>query len=392
MPHGAAVHTPRLLLLTPDMPPERGGIQALVSGLLPELGRFRVRVVAPDGPGARDYDREHAYDVRRVRARPRLGPARHVALGARAVAEGVRFRPHVTLCMHIVTAPAAAALRAPWAVYFHANEILGKPRLAAFAGEHADASIVVSGYTRELLARAGAARARVHEIPPGVALPGHGTSTSPVTPAQRREPADGDPRRPTILTVSRLSAAYKGHDVMLRALPLIRERVPDVLWAVIGDGPLRGRLEAGAHAAGLDAAVSVLGAVSDEQRDAWLANGDVFAMPSRLPGSKQAGEGFGIVFLEAAARGIPVVAGNVGGARDAVADGVTGLLVDPLDEHALADAICSLLLDRELARRLGAAGAQRAQDFAWPVIGARVRSLLLELAGEEPSAAGSGSA
>ncbi len=392
MARRAAVQTPRLLLLTPDMPPERGGIQAIVAGLLPQLSGFEVRVVALDSPGADEYDREHTSDVRRVRAAPRLGPGRNVALNAAAFAEGARFRPHVTLCMHIVAAPAAAILRAPWAVYFHANEILGKPRLSKFAGERADASIVVSGYTRELLARAGANNARLHAIPPGVELPsGGGGGGDRAAVPRAAGGGDGSPRRPTIVTVSRLSVAYKGHDVMLRALPLIRERVPDVLWAVIGDGPLRERLEADVRAAGLDRAVSFLGAVSDEERDAWLGAGDVFAMPSRLPAGahpgsqaaegagKQAGEGFGIVYLEAAARGVPVVAGNVGGALDSVADGETGLLVDPLDERAVAEAVCSLLLDPGLAARLGAAGAERARRFAWPEIGARVQELLLEL-------------
>ena len=120
-----------------------------------------------------------------------------------------------------------------------------------------------------------------------------------------------------------------------------------------------------------------------EEVPAHLAASDVFAMPSRLPGGSGAGEGFGIVFLEAAARAVPVVAGNVGGALDSVADGESGLLVDPLDERAVADAICSLLLDRELGRRLGDAGALRARSFAWPVIGSRVQALLMELAATE---------
>jgi phosphatidylinositol alpha-1,6-mannosyltransferase len=382
MPRGGAGQTPRLLVLTPDMPPERGGIQALVAGLLPELNAFRTRVVALDSAGARAYDREHGLDVKRVRASPRLGPARNLVLNAVGLTQAFAFRPAVILCMHIVATPAALAQPAPWAVYFHANEILGKPRLAALAGQRADASIVVSAYTRELLAGAGADRARVHTIPPGVELPhARGAADAPRRPTSlAAADADGQ-RRPTIVTVSRLSAQYKGHDVMLAALPLVRERVPDVIWVVLGDGPLRERLQAQVRAAGLGDAVLFLGGVSDDERDAWLAAGDVFAMPSRLPGGSEAGEGFGIVFLEAAARGVPIVAGNVGGARDAVADGETGLLVDPEDERAVADAISSLLLDRDLAKRLGAAGAARARSFAWSEIGAQVQALLLELAG-----------
>ena len=102
-------------------------------------------------------------------------------------------------------------------------------------------------------------------------------------------------------------------------------------------------------------------------------------MPSRLPAGDFAGEGFGIVYLEAGAYGKPVVAGNVAGALDAVLDGETGLFVDPTDHVDVANAITRLLLDSELARRLGGAGAVHAGTFAWPVICERVEAVLLEL-------------
>ena len=104
-------------------------------------------------------------------------------------------------------------------------------------------------------------------------------------------------------------------------------------------------------------------------------------MPSRLPGAPLAGEGFGIVLLEAAAMSLPVVAGAAGGALDAVEDGVTGLLVDPEDPAALADALIALLENPARARAMGRAGAERAEGFAWPLITARVEALLIELSG-----------
>ena len=101
-------------------------------------------------------------------------------------------------------------------------------------------------------------------------------------------------------------------------------------------------------------------------------------MPSRLPGPGFAGEGFGITYLEAGAYRKPVVACTVGGALDSVVDGQTGLLVEPEEPVALAEAIVRLLLDRELAQRLGAAGRARAESFAWPRVAARMRDVLLE--------------
>jgi phosphatidylinositol alpha-1,6-mannosyltransferase len=196
----------------------------------------------------------------------------------------------------------------------------------------------------------------------------------PAMPGERRE------TRPTVVTVGVLAERYKGHDVLIRALPLVRAQVPDVQWVVIGDGPLRPALERLATAEGLDGHVRFLGALSDRERDRWLARSHVFAMPSRLPGGERAGEGFGIVYLEASARGLPVVAGGVAGALDAVVHGTTGLLVDPTDHVAVAGAIAGLLRDSGRAEALGRAGREYAARFAWPEIARRVEDVVLEVA------------
>ncbi|HLH14300.1 MAG TPA: glycosyltransferase family 4 protein [Solirubrobacteraceae bacterium] len=359
---------PRLLLITPDYPPAHGGIQLFAHRLAVGIERFQTRVVALDCEGARRFDARGTLTVRRAPSDPRLGPARQLALNAVALGEAARFRPHVTLSMHLVASPAAAAIRrlhgAPTVQYFHAREIDDKPRLAAFAARAADVVIAVSSCTARLVAAAGASPGATRTIPPGVDLP---ADPSPL-PAER----------PTLLTVARLEHRYKGHDVLVRALALVREHVPDVQWVVIGEGPLRGELEELARAHGVGENVRFLGSLEDEQRDAWLRRADVFAMPSRVPDGGTAGEGFGIVYMEAAAHAKPVVAGNVAGALDAVLDGETGLLVDPTDPAAVAAAITRLLRDERLARRMGEAGAVRARGYAWATIAARVEAVLLE--------------
>jgi phosphatidylinositol alpha-1,6-mannosyltransferase len=368
--HGGS--KPRLLLITPDFPPARGGIQVLAHRLATGLEGFETVVVTLNSGDARPFDATSGVATRRVRAGRRLGGARNAALGATAVVEALRFRPDVMLSAHIVASPAAAlvrrALGAPTVQYFHANEIPDKPRLTAFAARQADRTIAVSSYTASLMAAAGAPPVAVRLIPPGVDLPGDPDSSS----------AGRSPERPTILTIARLQNRYKGHDVLIEALRQVRARVPNVEWVVIGDGPLRGELEQLARTRGVADAVRFLGSLTDEQRNHWLRRADLFAMPSRLPGGGLAGEGFGIVYLEAAAYGVPVLAGNVAGALDAVADGESGLLVDPTDPGAVASAIVRLLLDRQFARALGAAGAARARDFAWPLIAERVEAVLLE--------------
>jgi len=358
----------RVLVITPDFPPAMGGIQSLVSNLVLNLRSVAVRVVALDSLGSGAWDAAHGLDVRRVPA----GRDRRLAnlrLNAVALAEARRWGPDVVLAAHIVASPASAALRRfgmPGIVYLHAKELPASPRLARFAVRQSDAVIAVSRYTAGLAEAAGADPRKVVRIPPGVPQ----VKPGPALPARER---------PTVVTVARLEDRYKGHDVLLRALPRIRERVPGVEWVVIGNGPLRAELETSARAGGLDAAVRFCGRVSDEERDRWLRTAHVLAMPSRLPGPGAAGEGFGIVFLEAAAHGLPVVAGDVGGALDAVSDGVSGLLVDPTSAPAVADAIAGLLLDPVRRGEMAAAARHHAASFAWPSIAGRVEALLRDV-------------
>lgn len=373
---GTSTRTPRLLVLTPDFPPALGGIQLLTYRLTAGIKGFDTRVLALDAPGAESFDTHSGLATRRVRVDKLPGAGRMAALNAVALVEAWRFRPDVALVAHIVASPAAAAIQrtlgARTVQYFHANEIGDKPKLAAFAARRADVAVAVSSYTAGLIG-AVATPADLRLIPPGVALPEDPTP-------ERREP-------PTLLTIARLRDDYKGHDVLIRSLALVRADVPDVELVVIGDGPLRGKLESLAHDVGVSDAVRFLGTVTDEERDRWLRRADVFTMPSRLPADGRAGEGFGIVYLESAAYGKPVVAGNVAGALDAVADGETGLLVDPTDARALADALTRLLRDRELALRMGRAGAERAKGFAWPLIAARLEAVLVEQLAEKGAVA-----
>jgi phosphatidyl-myo-inositol dimannoside synthase len=362
----------RVLVLTPDFPPARGGIQVLVHRLVRHARQSRMRVVTLDAPQAELFDRREELDVRRL---PRVRGSRSAAialLNGAALREALAFRPDVVLSAHIVTSPAArairSAMRVPVVQYLYADEARARPRLTTFAMRHADATVALSRHTRDLAIAAGGEPARVHRIPPGVDLP-----------APSRAERAG---RPTILTIARLGERYKGHDTLTRAMPLIRARVPEAEWVIVGDGPLRPELERLAAAHGLNGHARFVGQASDAERDAWLDRAHVFAMPSRLRAGGGGGEGFGIAYLEAGAHELPVVAGNVAGALDAVVDQETGLLVDPTDHVAVADALAELLLDPGRAAVLGRAGAARAGGFTWPKIAGRVEELLLRVARE----------
>jgi phosphatidylinositol alpha-1,6-mannosyltransferase len=361
-------------VLTPDFPPAYGGIQLLVARLVEHLEKFDIRVVAFDGAGAESFDRAARASVRRVR-RSAVPKASNLLLNARGIREGLAFRPDIVLSAHIIVAPAARAIRratgTPYVQYLHGNEVAARPHLSRLAVTGAAANIAVSGYTAGLALAVGANPATIHRIPPGVDL--------------RPPPDRPRDRRPTLLTVARLAARYKGHDVVMEALPRIKTSVPDAVWVIVGDGPLRGELVDLAAAHGVSDSVVFEGALPDDERDAWFDRAHVFVMPSRLPPEGAGGDGFGIVYLEAGAHLMPVVAGNVAGPVDAVADGQTGLLVDPTNHVEVADAVTELLRDSRKAEALGAAGAARVQEFAWPKIAAQVDQVLAEvLAGDRP--------
>lgn len=358
---------PRVLLVTPDYPPTRGGIQYLLHGVVRHAARVEFRVLTlGDHSGSTD---QAGTVTRRV---PSRGP-RSVSvalLNAAAVAEARRWRPDVLLSGHIVAAPAARLSGVPFVQYLYAKEMVHRRRLTSFAAAHAAACIVLGEHGRSLALLAGAEPGRIHAIPPGIDLPVRPLST----PLERA---------PLVVNVARLEDRYKGFEVLVRALPLIRGRVPDATLTLVGAGHLRSSLEALARANGCGEALRCAGAVTDAERDALLAEATVFAMPSRLPAGS-GGEGFGIVYLEAGAHGTPVVAGNVGGALDAVVNGRTGILVAPEDHVEVAEAISGLLLDRELAARLGSGGREWAERFAWPTVVRKVEDLLLRVAGRAP--------
>lgn len=361
---------PRVLVLTPDFPPAHGGIQLVMGRLVRNWGRVRPRVVTFAALNGVHRD-EHSVEVVRVPRPTGMGRRASIALlNAAALADALLHPPDVILSGHVNVGPAAFTLdkmlRIPYVQYVHGREVVVRPRLSRRALEGAAAVVAVSRYSAELAMHCGAEPSGVRQIPPGVDM------------VDSRGSAGDDP--PTVVSVTRLEERYKGIDVLIRAMPLVRARVPGVRLVIVGDGHMRSTYVSLAAALGLDGTVAFAGSVSDDERNRILDRGHVFAMTSRLS-ADGGGEGFGIVYLEAGLHGLPVVAGDVAGARDAVVDGETGLLVDPRDHVAVAEAISELFTHPALAQRLGRAGAIRAREHSWPAIARRVEDLLLEVAG-----------
>jgi len=182
--------------------------------------------------------------------------------------------------------------------------------------------------------------------------------------------------RPVIVCVSRL-VPRKGQDMLIRALPAVRRRVPDAALLLVSGGPYRPKLERLAREQGVESDVVFTGSVPWAELPAHYAAGDVYAMPCRTRAAGLDVEGLGIVYLEASATGLPVVGGDSGGAPDAVREGETGYVVGGRDVEALAARLTDLLADPARAKAMGAAGrAWVEREWRWETQAARMDHLL----------------
>jgi phosphatidylinositol alpha-1,6-mannosyltransferase len=165
-----------------------------------------------------------------------------------------------------------------------------------------------------------------------------------------------------LLTVARL-AARKNQTAVIRAVAELKGRFPNLYYLVAGQGTEKEELVKQAAALGVQDRVKFLGSVDDATRVALYGACDLYVMPSVQSGSDV--EGFGIAFIEAAAAGRPSVAGIVGGQRDAVIDGATGLVTDGTKQELVTEAIAALLSNPTLANKFGSSAKERAKEFDW---------------------------
>jgi phosphatidylinositol alpha-1,6-mannosyltransferase len=243
-------------------------------------------------------------------------------------------------------------------------------------GNDVDHLTYLTEYTHNKISRALSPNAiqAMRQIVPGVNSAEFTPTNSIAGLALRSE--IGWANRPVIVCVSRLMTR-KGQDKLIQALPSVVKLVPFASLIIVGDGPYRKHLEKLTDDLGLRDNVHFTGKVDQDQLANWYAAGDVFAMPCRTRVGGWDVEGLGIVFLEASATGLPVVVGDSGGAVDAVLDGETGFLVNGNNVSEISDRLSQLLLDQDLARRMGAAGRNWVmQEWTWEHSFKRLDSLL----------------
>ncbi len=378
----------RHLLVTNDFPPKVGGIQNYLWELYRRLDPASYVVLtasSDDGAGAFDAaQRERGVVIERVPGDILFFPTPAALAAVRACA-----RTHevdlVLLDPALPLGLLGPRLDMPYGVILHGAEVTVPGRIpgarAALAHVLRGASIVVSAGSypaSEALRAAPGLRAPMVEIPPGVDTAG----ITPLVAAERRAARAGlglPTTGPLVASVSRL-VPRKGMDVLIEAAGRLVPSYPDLVVAIAGSGRELDHLER--LAVGSPARVHVLGRISDEQRAGLLAASDVFVMACRNRWLGLEQEGFGIVFLEAAAAGVPQIAGDSGGAAEAVLDGVSGLVVDrPEDPGAVAEALRSLLADPARRRRMGrAARARVLESFDNDVLAPRLADALAGVA------------
>ncbi|OBB36803.1 glycosyltransferase family 4 protein [Mycobacterium sp. 852002-51961_SCH5331710] len=374
----------RVLLVTNDFPPRRGGIQSYLQELVDHLvvadGQHTLTVYAPKWKGSDDFDRAAPYRVVRHPTTLMLPEPTVIGRMRRLVeetsAETVWFGAAAPLALMAPLARDAGARRVIAST--HGHEVgwsmlpLARNALRRI-GSGTDAVTYISQYTRRRFASAFGPRAALEHLPPGV-------DTERFTPdevarAQLRA-RYGLGNRPVVVCLSRL-VPRKGQDMLIRAMPAIRQRVPDAALVIVGGGPYRSTLHKLADSFGVADHVVFTDAVPGDELPAHHAMADVFAMPCRTRGAGLDVEGLGIVYLEASATGVPVVAGRSGGAPETVRDGETGVVVDGWDVGAIAAAVGDLLADPDRAVRMGAAGRRWVVDnWQWHTQAKRLSTLL----------------
>ncbi|MBX6766264.1 MAG: glycosyltransferase family 4 protein [Actinomadura rubrobrunea] len=371
----------RTLVVTNDFPPRPGGIQAFVHNLALRRPAGSVVVYAPAWKGAAAFDAAQPFPVvrhptslmlpepsvlRRAGELVRSEGCDSVLFGAAAplglLASPLR-RYGVERFVGITHGHEAG-----WAALPVARRVLRR------IGDTVDVLTYLGEYTRSRMAKAlsPSAVARMARLAPGVDekvfFPGAGGDQ-----IRKRYGMTG---RPVVVCVSRL-VPRKGQDALIHAWPRVMRAVPDAALLLVGGGPYRARLERMADSLGVADAVVFTGSVPWEELPAHYDAGDVFAMPCRTRRRGLDVEGLGIVYLEASATGLPVVAGDSGGAPDAVLDGETGVVVPGRSVAAVAAALVDLLRDPAKAREMGRRGRHWVEtEWRWEVQAARLDALL----------------
>ncbi|MER6406862.1 glycosyltransferase family 4 protein [Streptomyces viridosporus] len=378
----------KTLIVTNDFPPRPGGIQAFLHNMALRLDPERLVVYASTWKRTREgveataaFDAEQPFTVVRDRTTMLLptpqATRRAVGLLREHGCTSVWFGAAAPLGLMAPALRRAGAERivatthgheAGWAQLPAARQLLRR------IGQSTDTMTYLGAYTRTRIAAAltPEAASRMVQLPPGV----DEKTFHPGSGGDEVRARLGLTDRPVVVCVSRL-VPRKGQDTLIRAMPAILAAEPEAVLLIVGGGPYEKDLRDLARQTGVADSVRFTGSVPWEELPAHYGAGDVFAMPCRTRRGGLDVEGLGIVYLEASATGLPVVAGDSGGAPDAVLDGETGWVVPGGSPDQAADRIVTLLGDAELRRRMGERGRRWVEEkWRWDLLAEELKKLL----------------
>ena len=364
----------RTLLVTNDFPPVVGGIQSYLDDYTSRLPADDLVVLAstpPEGPqAARAFDETRTFEVVRVPTgmllpTPRVRARMEHLIDARGI-ETVWFGAAAPLGLLGASARRAGATRIIATTHGHEvgwSMVLGARQMLRRIFRHADVVTYISRYTLDELRPHMPADQRVLHLPSGIDVERFHPDARARAALRSRY---GLGEAPTAVCVSRL-VARKGQDSLIAAWPRVVDRVPGARLVIVGWGPYARRFAELRRSSPTRESIILTGRVPHDELAGPMAMGDAFAMPCRPRGHGLDVEGLGIVFLEASATGLPVIAGASGGAPETVEEGVTGNVVDGRDQDALVEALVTQLTDLALRERMGAAGRSLMKErWTWP--------------------------
>lgn len=374
----------KILCITNDFGPRTGGIETFVIGLIERLPKNTVIVYTNAQDKSEEYDQrwrdDFGVEVIRDKARILL-PTPGVAYCISALVKDrsiktAFFGAAAPLALLTPTLRRAGVKKVVALTHGHEvwwSKIWPFTWAMKSIARNVDHLTYLGEFTRKAISRpiSDSARASMVKIAPGIDT----DHFAPVDSTDVKKSL-GLTEKKVIVSVGRL-VHRKGQDVLITAMPEILREIPDAHLLLIGEGPYRQYLESQVKKLQIDSHVSFIGRISYADLPRYICLGEVFAMPAR---SRLAGlevEGLGIVYLEASACGLPVIAGNSGGAPDAVREGVTGFVIDGRNPQAVAQSITELLAAPERARTMGLAGrAWIIEEWRWQIWSERFAEIL----------------
>ena len=361
----------KILLFARDYAPQIGGVQNMLSGLMNTFDPEDITVIARDCSGSREFDQRVKYQIIRMPSLENLPKAISILLRAvlslfYVFRQMITNKPDLMLCGYAKgNGPfgwvAKKIFGVPYVVFAYGTDVLryrGKKSLARKWLAQADLVAAISEPVHKFVEEYTQGKAKVVTVPLGCGVTGEAPKPY-LSKWQDIELAD----KKVVLTVCRLTPR-KGVDKTIQAVSLLKEKYPDMVYIIVGQGDDNARLVNIAKESDVEQNIIFAGRVSDDDLLRFYQRADIFILASRE--EKGDIEGFGLVFVEAGAFSVPVIGGDSGGIKEAVAHEENGLLVDSTSPEAIAEAIERLLLDKDLSKRLGKHGLRRSREvFTW---------------------------